>query len=73
MRMTNLRRLKLWKIQAFLLLRKLGSGYSRFLRNSIAELDHDIATVCRGEESKTILTGCHSYGIYCLQVKSWGE
>ena len=72
MSMTILRRLKLWAIQAFPLLRKLGSGHSRFLRIQ-TELDHNIVTICRGEESKIILYGCHSYGIYGISIKSWGE
>jgi acetyltransferase-like isoleucine patch superfamily enzyme len=67
------RRFKLWAIQAFPLLRKLGSGHKAFLRNSSAELDRSMATLCRGEQSKIIITGCHSYGIYGIQIKSWGE
>jgi hypothetical protein len=63
MSITIMLRFKLWAIQAFPLLRKLGSGHSRFLRISIAELDRHIATVCRVEESKILLTGSHSCGI----------
>jgi acetyltransferase-like isoleucine patch superfamily enzyme len=67
------RRFKLCATQVFPLLRKIGSGHNGFLRIPSADLDQNIATIYRGEQSKIILTGCHSYGIYGIQIKSWGE
>ena len=67
------RRFKLWATQVFPPLRKLGSRHNGFLRISSAELDPNMITIYPGEESKTILTGCHSYGMHGIQIKSWGE
>jgi hypothetical protein len=64
---------KLWATQVFPPLRKLGSRYNGFILISIAQLDYIMATICHGEQSTIILTGCHSCGILGIQIKDWGE
>lgn len=71
MSMNISRRFKLWAKQLFPMLSKLGKGRNRFTCSPTNDSDQSIAKICRGQESKIVLTGSHSYGIYGIEVKSW--
>jgi len=73
MKLSIFRRIKLFATAKLPLLSSLGPGHSIFYRCSASNIQLFNSKVVRGEESKIILTGKHSYGLYGLEVKSWGE
>jgi acetyltransferase-like isoleucine patch superfamily enzyme len=67
------RRFKLLAVRVLPSLKRLGSGHDNLHRYSHADPEQRLVSITRGESSKIILTGKHTYGIYGIYTKSWGE